>query len=539
MSRFEGVFRSGNVQLLRLLYQERGPIQVNYEHKAPNLTRHALNGVTYEMKGIDRLKDLKSIADFKDLLKAIEEFGIKGISEPGLTAPALFDRIDDGKYLPKLAVERFSGELPYLSGGVLKNPELAIALKHEEGCNPHSQAYRPILCWATDEMAQSFPKSLVPLTPYQEAGSLMSRRSLSEFKAGAGEPENMNVNTFVTGLIAPKSAVNAPMLMDSLCPLAQYHGFNDPQGRVLCETTTDFLLGFDLSGVTPKNTQVSKDFAQGYCPVKLIATQARVACIRDYASLENELWFMDNVCAQDHYGHQGFNELFELLADGHPLQAQAKEMMTPEQWKGILNKADGQKLKATSLIAMHQAFGVDNTGLRITVTSSEIDAYLAANFRFSDDSNFFDSSKQYKHHLDQSGDAGSTAVLTRLSSSTMRDRNEISGPGANLLEMATKDFQDVVLKLNIWPSDSERPKDLADALRMAGPMELDSWGNNRAMGIRAILADAGLEACAQVAKTPRSWLKLTEVFSREEITPYISQMPREAKGKLLEQDLGM
>lgn len=526
---------NGNVQLLRLLFQEKGQIEVNYENKAPNLRRHILNGVTYDMTGIKRLKDLKSVAHFKDLLRAIDEFGIRGLSEPGETYPALFHRIDDNKVITGLSVERFSGDLPELSGGVLKSPELAIALKHEEATNPHSSAYRPILCWASPEMVESFPGSLAPLTPFQQVSSFSGVQSMRDFKADVGSSTNMLFHSIKVGVEPSVSAVHAALLMKSLCPVATFNGFDDPQGRVLCETNTDFLLRFPLVGLNAGNTKAAKDFAQGYCPIELIATKAIDSCVDDYGH-PDRLWFMKAGYSTEH--DKSYSDIFAMAGDDHPLKDRARQMMEPAQWKALLHKAD-TTLIASSMIAMHQAFGFDNKGLRITVTGSEIEQYLAANFRFSDDSNFFDTTKRFKAHLDQTLVTGTTAVLSTFSSSSLSDRGEPQASGADILEVATKNFQDVVIKLNLWPSDSERPKDLADALRMAGPLELTSWGNNRAMGLRAILVDSGLNACTEIAKTPRAWLKLTEVFPRDEIDPYIKQMPREAKGKLLEQDLGM
>lgn len=526
---------NGNVQLLRLLFQEKGHIEVNYENKAPNLRRHVLNGVTYDMNGVKRLKDLKSVADFKDLLRAIEEFGIRGLSEPGETYPAIFHRIDDNKVVEGLGVERFAGDLPELSDCLLKSPELAIALKHEETSNPHPAAYRPILCWASSEMVEAFPDSLAPLVPFQQLSSFSGDQSMEDFKANAGSTTNMIFHSIKVGVTPSSNTVHSALLMKSLCPLSTFNGFSDPQGRVLCETSTDFLLGFPLVGVTPGNTQAAKDFARGYCPIELIATMAIDSCVDDYGH-QDRLWFMKAGHSTAH--DKAYSDIFAMAGDDHPLKDMARQMMEANQWKALLHKAD-TTLSASSIIAMHQAFGFDNTGLRITVTGSEVDQYLAANFRFSDESHFFDTTKRYKAHLDQNMVTGTTAVLSTFNSSSLSDRGEPHATGASILDVATKNFQDLVIKLNLWPSDSERPKDLADALRMAGPMELNSWGNNRAMGLRAILVDAGLEACIEVAKTPRAWLKLTEAFPRDQIEPYIKDMPREAKGRLLEQDLGM
>lgn len=522
---------NGNVRLLRLLNEERGPIQVAYENSTQNPDKHTLNGVTCNMDGIKRLKDLQSVADFKDLLKAIQEFGVEGLTEPGDTYPALFYRIDSNKFVDGLSIERFAGALPKLSGGVLTNPELAIALRHEEASNPHPMAYKPILCWAKPEMVDSFPDSLAPLTPFQSVGGIYGKQPLHEFKAGDG----IRFDKITTGVKASSNARYSDLMMKSLCPLSAYYGFDEQNGLVLCETTTEFLLGFELAGITPENTQAAKDFAKGYCPIEILATMAVDTCVDDYGH-PNNLWFTKSACSVDH--RDSFSEIFALAADDHPLKDMARSMLQPDQWKDLLKKA-GTKLDAESLIAMHQAFGFDNTGLKITVRSNEISQYLAANFRFSDESEFFNTTKRFKYYLDENIDAEITAVLSTFDFSSLKDLDVSPLGEETVLERATNSFRDVVVKLNLWPSDSERPVDLADALRMSGPMDLNSWGCNRALGLRAILVDAGLPACAEVANTSRSWLKLTEAFSREEITPYMNQMSKESRGSILEQDLGI
>lgn len=532
---FQAAIR-GNVELLRLLYQERKDIQVVYENLATKPDRHVLNGITYRMENISRLKDLKSLAQFKDLLKAIDEFGIKGLSDLGPTPPALFHRIDGNTVVSKLPVERFSGDLPFLTEGKLTSPELAIALKHEASINPHSESYKPILCWASPEMIDAFPQSLVALQPLQEIGRYPKLSPMADFKADSDCV--VQDTMIVTGISRPKDAVNTPMLMESLCPLGSFYGFHDPQGRRLCETTTDFLLGFDIAGVSERNTQSAKDFAKNYLPIKIIATNACEKSIVEHGYRAEKLSFGNRSCIKEHHGHDGFNDLLSLLVNGHPLQAQAREMLKKEQWAKLLLIADGKKLLPSSLIGMYHAFGVDNTGLSINVSAKELNQFLDGKYKFSSGGISLNSLKKSRE-LNFCADGSMTAVLCSFYNIDLwRQLNDETHPKPNIVQ-ATKDFLNVVVELNLWPAETERPKDLTEALRRAMRKDLTDLGCNDALGLRAILVDAGIEACISIATTPQSWLKIAEAFPRDVFEPYVKQMPRAARGKLLEQDLGI
>lgn len=526
---FQAALR-GNVRLLRLLFGEKGSIRVDYVNEPPNLTRHHLNGQTYDMNGIRMLERIETVAEFKDLLKAINEFGISGLIEPGTTFPAIFRQIETNSNFKALAAERFSGDLPELSLGKLKSPELAIALKDEAQANPFPAAYSPMLCWASENMVKEFPGSLKRLNPFQE---VWGRGSMAYWKTTMGDDSHMLFSKIVTGVRPDDGVKHASLLMKPMCPLAQVYGFEDQEGRVLCETTTDFLLGFELADVSEQNILSAKDFVNGYCPIEIIATQVTEACINEFGHRGSPKMAFINV-DYDIFHTGGYTDLFGLLAKDHPLQERAISMMEQAQWKSLLLKSNNE-ISASSLIAMHQAFGVDNTGLCITVRSEEVDDYLAADFRFSEDTTFFDTLKLFKAHRSANLVSGTTAVLSSFNGYSFMDGDEATTPRENV----DRTYQEMVLRINLWPSDAAKPKDLADALRMAGPLDLDNVGNNKAMGLRAILVDAGIKACIEVASTPRSWLKIKEVFSRDELNPYMNQIPRAVRGKLLEQDLGM
>jgi hypothetical protein len=59
------------------------------------------------------------------------------------------------------------------------------------------------------------------------------------------------------------------------------------------------------------------------------------------------------------------------------------------------------------------------------------------------------------------------------------------------------------------------------------------------LALEAYLVNAGLDACLAVAKTPGQWITLTQVFSVDELKPYLKTMPAKARGRMLESALGL
>lgn len=528
----------GNDYVARRLLEYRGPISFEYVNRRPNMMKHTLNGEDVNPGNAKALCNLRSLADLKAVLRTAAEFNLKGLIEPGLTYPALFRKIDRADTIIGSKADRFTGELPELSSGVLYSPELAIALDLEASRNPHSGAYKPMLCWATQEMVDDFPGDLSPLRPFQHVSSPTFNGSMDEWRADESSSRLLFTELDV-GVEPSAEARFGDKLMHSMCPLAAQYGFEDVQGRVLCETSTDFLLQFEVAGTIPSNEQAARVFAEQYMPVEIMADLVAEECSRDYGHPSTEYRFQGSY----KIAMKGdFNGLFELLAADGPLRKQALSMMEPEQWKTLLGKTEGRKLTAKSLLAMYQTFSVDNTGLSIEVDYLEIPAFIEGGYRFSDETIFFEYETKFNeylrdHRLDRSlGKA--TAVYSFLNKALLIGTGPDGiTPEENPHEL-TKYFSGI-LSLNLWPSDTKKPEGLRDLLNAASTTDLGSITNSRAMAIRAMIYDAGVSACVESASTPKHWDKIRDVFGIDELVPYLNVMPGQAKGRLIQDELGI
>jgi hypothetical protein len=521
----------GNEMLMRRIVERRGPTPVVFvnEHPAKSFK---LNGERLNGMSIPTLGGVHTPAALKSLIKTIDELGMKGLIDHGPTFPALFRKLNINSDYKLMKTVRFDGDLPSLTEPQLVNPELAIVLADESANTCTPLAYKPILCWASEAMIKEYPHSLAPFETIQEVSG---HGPMAQWKAEVNESGNLQVGTIATGLKASPDAKFALQLSKTLAPLSQVFGFDDLQGRVLCETTTEFLLSFPMDSVSKSKINTAKTFVENYCPLDIMAIQASEACINLHAPMT----FKGDLVS---FHQAPYNELFGLLAKEHPLRDRALGMMEPVQWKALFEKESDNKLIASSLIAMHQAFGVDNEGIQVVIRYDDIPALKAAKYRFSDKTKFFGDEKSFKSHNSGHRGQGTTSVYAFMNASLLFNPDDypegVPVSRQLLLDRYTEHFIDLA-NLGIWPSNSAPPSDFAEAVKMAGSADLSDSTNNRSMALRGILVCAGIEACVQAISAPKQWLKLAELFPRSAFDPYMKTMPTKAKGLLLEQEMGL
>jgi hypothetical protein len=272
----------GNESLVRGLIERRGPVSI--EIKKAN-TDHAedylVNGQPYTLDTSKILREPVNGRDYNALFDMIVEFGMKGFIEPGESFPVLLAHLKANGYEDPYSPWAFAGELPELSDGALKQPELALALRDKSLTAVAPAAYQPLLCWASPQMVEQFPEQLIALNPFQE---VKGHGTFEQWRARAGTPGNMDVDGIDMGIaIDEEKSKLAEYLIAPMAPLSSRMGFADLKGRVLCETDTDFLLSFDASHCDENNLRKAVTFVdKGYCPIRIMAKQAQDICARDF-----------------------------------------------------------------------------------------------------------------------------------------------------------------------------------------------------------------------------------------------------------------
>jgi hypothetical protein len=519
----------GRTSLMKVLVAQRGPIPVKYE--SGQLSVDMLNGQPFTPNLSYMLKHISCSADLKSLFSAINEFGIQGLMEPGPTYPLLFQFID--RKVKRNWVkggESFSGRLPELRKDQLSRPELAIALNEASEGPVTPQAYKPILCWATRDMLGQFPEHLAPLAPFQKVNG---RFSMQDWKANCNPDNPVATIQIQVGVQASKNNTEfADFLFPLMAPEITRMGFEDSEGRVLCETTTDFLLRFPTVNHSIENERVVREFVESYCPFEIMALQAATICSRDFDHGVPRFEFDASLQTRFQYGD---NRLFEMLSVDHPLREEVLNMMAREQWLSLVKEFDSTSLTSKSLLALRDSFGIDNTGMSLKLTLPMLLDLMAADYRFADETRSFENKGRFESFSHNHDSHYKTLVFLNFSARDWYSKFDDQLTGDQAVERIIGEYQKI-LTFNLWPSESTKPTDVSSALKLLQEYDSEIYGTHAAL--YAYLRTAGVEACVQAAASEH-WVKLMDVFPKAEFRPYLKTMPNKARGLFLEDEIGL
>lgn len=512
----------GNEALARELFERKGPVPIVYRQGGENQFS-TVNGQELTPDRSNILRRITSASQLKSLLRMIVDFGIKGLIEPGETWPALFtDRA--GFTICRKTV--FLGELPFLDNGVLQSPELAVSLFEESSHSAVPAAYDHVLCWATGAMLKQFPQNLAAFTTHQEvAGHITLKEWLSSEEADGVAPESV-----VTGVRPTEtSSAVASQLFHYMGPESAHFGFEDEQGRFLCETTVNFLMGFPAGATTFNNLEAAQHFVGDYCPMDIISSQVYTACIEQF---DHEPTYRALSLPTTSYHSRPYNLLFGLLAKDHPLRDRAMAMMPRDTWQHMVLRSRGLGLDTDSLVALYDAFGIDNTGLMLKLHAPQLRALMGTGFQFADNTQVFEWA--LSDHVDRARKESETKVSLMFQATDFLSSAALNQPSGEVSKLITQAYIDL-LGLNLWPAEGEKPTSLAEVLALP---KTESY-SQKELAAKAYMVNEGVDACVQLAKTPAQWARITDVFSGDELTPYLHLMPGSAKGVVLESVLGL
>jgi hypothetical protein len=535
----ETVFRSavrGKTSLVRALLLSRGdkPLPVHFK-EVPGSDSATLNGQGIELIAGETLADIGGSSQLKALFSLIQQSGMRGLIQPGATYPLLLRDIDSTVKRNRFRIKEvgFSGLLPELKGDVLSQPALALALQEESFSSFGPEAYRKVLCWASQDMVSQFPQQLLALTPVQTVNRQIS---MQDWKANYDPEEPVEATSITLGVnLSSDNTEFAKFLFSVMAPDSARLGLPDATGRVLCETTTDFLLSFPTVNHSADNAAAAEAFVRSYCPFEIIATQAAQTCARKFGHELREYDFETPLTTTYFFGR---NELFEKLSRDNPLHEQVLNMMRKEQWLGMVKSFNSASASVMTLLALRDTFGIDNTSLPVHLSRSGMVELIEAGYRFADDTRVYECTDDLEVNRYNFSNRSSD-VLLQFDGANWQPEYGNEMPTEMVQGIYIKQYQQI-MSTNLWPAPIIRPVDVKEALDMlvehdAGipvPLENTTWA------LRAFLATAGLEACMQAATT-KHWDRLMGVFPKADFMPHLKALPHKAKGILLEDEIGL
>jgi hypothetical protein len=523
----------GNESLVRTLVERRGLVPVNVQTLETLPPTYLLNGkpVVLGVKFLNAIDRHKVDGQLNSLLDMIVEFGIKGLIDHGESYPLLLRNVYSNPIESVFDRSQFEGYLPELSEGVVSHPELAIALRDRSARAAAPEAYQPLLCWASEDMVRQFPENLMPLRVFQE---VEGHGTLAQWKAQSGEPGNLDFDCISIGIEATdKNTVFASCLIESMAPEASKKGFSDINGRLLCETTTNFLLQFETSACSEKNIHAATKFVDTYCPVLIMAKKA--AAFYQAQGIKVPYQGVPQIFVTDM--RSNFDALINLMVAWDETSERVKTLITKDQWAHLAKRSQSS-IEPACLHTLWKELGIDNTGLQLALDGEQV-VYLAKNdYRFSSDTRVFENESSSNEYSENNGTSNTTSLLIEDNRVPYVPDYFDGRQDANLFVHAIVVFKKI-LASNLWPTEEGRPKDLKEALLECNGLDLGNYECNRAMLLRAYLTEVGVDECAETVSRPNQWLMLTTVFGADELKPYLGIMPKAAKGRVLENSLGL
>lgn len=545
----------GDLEIAKEIWGTRGPFSVDYQK---GMSQDLINGevVFSTVKAKHALTNLRSSSELVELMEWMPSVGMGFMVGIGS---------QDGLLLQSSKLERpikhlswsssFTGDLPVLSNGALSHPELMLALQAKSSASAYPGIFQEVLCWVDEKVVPEFADHLhayesmqslfldsqdgqeyleVPIadvtdeivagiaTNHLENGERVTREAPWKYRS-------LILETVPAELSDPRNRIVLGYQADE--PLK--HGFNHKAGHVLCRTTVDFLSQFPVGQVSKENLSKASDFTKDYFPLDLAMLQTPQV----HAMHTNCLRTSNGMRHGSHDTLYLIKSFYQAFADSSPIQLHMKKAINESLFGFVKLHHCHVPLDVGSMIGLHQGLGLDNTGFSVDIDYKDLQALKDISYRFSDESRTVASLRKNKegnpifNRLVESD----TEVKFDVEDSLMEKGSQNQGP-RDAEAIANRYTNSVAM--NLWPAETPQPASLAEALVMASRKK--KWGETpHERSLLAYIDHAGMQACAEVAKTTPHWTFLKDHFGRAAMEPYMGSATRAARGKILMDDLGM
>jgi hypothetical protein len=560
----------GDLPVAQAIWREAGPFEMSFQREK---YQNSVNG-----QAIGRLVNTDiyfGSAVNTELLAELFEWmptvGLGFLCGVNAEGSMLLDSNYIGDAVRMACTKPFDGALPSLTQGRVDQPELLLALAAKGDQSAYRESYAEILCWATPEMVEGFPEHLAPFKSDQTldyktwpAPSNISHpleqiplanltddfidrvRTVPGYLYAPAEEDNsisfINLKLRTMGVGDRLDIIDLILLKRFLTEPLQY-GFDYPAGKVLCRTTVDFLQQFEIGETKLDNLEKSERFCNGYFPMDIILFKNDKHKYADARSVQ----FNIGIKTEGFNDFGGVNDLFRMLRNDHPLQSRVRDAIPVKLWDFLAGTCMSYPVAYDALIGMHQGLGFDNKKVSVNLTLETLEILHKTGFRFAEGTACFFSDKDM-----------SKARLTKAVSPISLDLpgSFVRGTKPDNAARHSNGFK-LAIEMNLWPAETEAPKNLEEALSMAGRKK--NWGavpsGNGKQGsvgakkdlaayahenaLKAYIQHAGIEACVEIAKSVTHWQGIANLFDTNVIRPYLKQSPSAFRGKLLENALGL
>jgi hypothetical protein len=478
-----GAVIMGDVEIAEVLLKHRPDRQVVIDYPDIRGTRIFLDGEECWFRN-EHMRPISSV-ELKRLFTILDQAGLRDLLDHKRPM------IREGSFsFSKTSTESadFNGSLPMLSDGIISQPELFLAFNAHKSQSPFGKVFAKIPCWIKDDEHESSEKVI----KFEKIYDLICSSLTMDFtKISTLELQELDLHKRMgaqLGLVCENNPTltdlqktTAKVLLMEMLPIHLQCGFDTPPGYALAVVDTAYLSQFEVKGCTQENMAISTEFAGQFFPANVL-----------FNAYDQSTWGMGD---RD-IGLKSYNssEIFNYLSNDAMAHGLLR-LIDKDVWKHLF-KACSDNLGAQGLMNAKEFFGFTNLDGELSVNLGDVQVLHAAGYKF-----------------EESG------KRVRISSDLdERDENP---------EIVVKYIQ-----MGGWPSTLPRPESMEEAISLAVRKRSDPI---YLLNLQAV----GAEACMEAASTPSQYKLVMELFSSAELTPHLKLLPKNLRGKYLEDVMGL
>lgn len=552
----------GELQIAQQIWENRGPFAISHERTQYH---EIINGTALRqgMNTNHLFSNASTRTELSELLEWMPKVGLGSMVGVGSEHSMLLQSSELEYPITKLAFQsHYEGAIPTLSHGQVHNPELMLALKDKASQSAYSNAYDQILCWIPNEDVASFKAHLSVFKREFEVGLQRKvdgkdeYRTVSPRECDADLMSQVNSRDIVDGaaVIVPRTwafeylrmrtepndneGLHSRMVLGYMGSEALQHGFGYVPGHQLCLTTVSFLSQFEISNVNATELAHASEFAEAYFPLDLITYQRERDQGKQFYATALRLKFGFGMGMGEGMGN--FRAFCKAFGDNSPIRDQMRREVPRPFVERLLNLTGKHTVDFDQLLALREAFGMDNKQMGISLDRKQLQHLHDIGFVFAEGTTTrlkqrkSASGRQLTYERENTDDSD---VFMDLYNEPLILREGRDAEN----EVTTRIYNDAyrnALRMGLWPSETPKPESIKDALSQA--CKKKRWGQtNHEMALQAFFDVEGVESCVKAAVSTSHWNFLRRHFGHNEVEPYLNLASRKTRGSLIQDDLGI
>ncbi|AYG48433.1 hypothetical protein DV532_29795 (plasmid) [Pseudomonas sp. Leaf58] len=403
--------------------------------------------------------------------------------------------------------------LPILANGVVRNPEMLMALAQELSTTHYPELYNKTIAWISDADLQSATVPAITTRTIRTFGTgifaSVDTHNLCDFdlnrvsalKYEKQGSERVGLETIVEVNVGLQ--VNNGNLLEGehFSLLGRYFlsdetlaGLNHPKGYTLCMVDTQWLAQFEAAAIQEDLLNEAHDFVSGFFPVNIFYELSETAS--DYAAATPNPTGIVEVAPYD-------ARKFFLLLEQERTRAEILKIIPEELWRYMFEQSQA-RLKAQGLLLAKEHLGLELTQFASVVRmSTSTLRELAAG--------------GYNLWVNQENGERASILLEKPNSERK----------SSLLDV----YQNVIM-MGGWPDDLPEFNSIQEAITKGVRVQ-------DATLQMAYLRAMGAEQVIPLVKTKAQWEFFFRTFENSEITPHLDRVPEHLRADILADDLGL